>query len=422
MPQADVVVIGAGLSGLTCAAELAERGARVFLAAKGTAATHWSHGGTDIAAPEAAPTARDGVMLLAADRAHPYASLADEVEPALEAQRIRLGRAGLDLVGALDAPLVHVPTAIGSLRRAAILPGAQAAALEPWSGRGLLLVGIRHYRDAWPAYAARNLSLIDWPDGPGEIRAVEVDLPELDTLHNLNARSLALLFDDGRWRERALRELAKAVPPGAWRIGLPAVLGLGEHAAALREAEAALGHPVFEIPSLPPSIPGVRQFEALKRAFSTAGGRLQIGFDVSRVERDGRRITAVHTHAASRTLRIAADAFVLATGGIAGEGTWAHPDGRLEERVFGLPVAAPPREDWFSDDPLRPHPLAAAGIPVDAELRPIDADGAPVLDNVVVIGSALAGMHYLDQRCGDGVALASARRAASVLSRSKVPA
>ena len=39
----------------------------------------------------------------------------------------------------------------------------------------------------------------------------------------------------------------------------------------------------------------------------------------------------------------------------------------------------------------------------------------PRAENVRVIGSALAGMHYLDERCGDGVALASAHRAAASL-------
>ena len=34
-----------------------------------------------------------------------------------------------------------------------------------------------------------------------------------------------------------------------------------------------------------------------------------------------------------------------------------------------------------------------------------------------VIGSALAGMRYLDERCGDGVALASAHRVARLLGR-----
>lgn len=415
MPIADVVVIGAGLAGLSCAAELVERGARVFLAAKGMASTHWTHGGVDVAAAPAGATTRAGVEALAAVEGHPYTKLGTAVEPALAAHRSRLSVAGIGLSGSLDAPIVPVPTAIGALRPAAFMPDAQSPALEPWRGEGLLLVGFHGYRDAWPAYASRNLARCAWPDGPAEIGSVSVRLEGLELLHNLNARSLAILFDDEAWRARAIRAIAAAVPPGRWRVGLPAVLGLVRHREALEEARATLGPGTFEIPSLPPSVPGLRLFDAMRESILRRGGRIQIGFDVVDVERRGRSVVAVHTEAASRTLRLAADRFVLATGGIGGAGLRAEADGGLHERVFGLHVSAPPRDEWFSDDALEPHPLEAAGIRTDDALRPLDGEGALAADNVHVIGSGLAGMHYLTERCGDGVALASAHRAADAL-------
>ena len=408
MPQADVVVIGAGLAGLSCAAELAERGALVFLAAKGMATTHWTHGGLDVAAPAGARTPRDGIRLLADVDGHPYGLLAADAESAVAAHFARTAAQGLPHAGSLDAQLTSIPTAIGALRPAAILPSAQAAAREPWDDAGLLLVSFARYRDAWAGYAARNLRHASWPGGPNEIRGVDVDLPGLEQLHNIAPHVLARLFEDPAWRARALAAIAGAIPAGAWRIGVPAVLGLDAHADVHAEVERALDHRVFEMASLPPSVPGLRLFDALRRRI-IGKGRVQIGFDVIEVERTGTRVTAIHTEAASRTLRISADAFVLASGGIGGAGIRAHHDGTLTERVFGLPVTAPPRERWFSDDPLQPHPLEAAGIEVDTTLAPAD------LENVRVIGSALPGMHYLDERCGDGVALASAHRAARSL-------
>mgnify|MGYP000026373035 CR=1 FL=1 len=422
MPRADVVVIGAGLAGLSCAAELASAGARVFVAAKGYASTHWTHGGVDVAAPAGAGTPREGVRVLAERDGHPYAWLGGALDGALAAHRLRLESAGLGLAGGLDDPLVSIPTAIGTLRPAALLPAAQAAALRPWGTDGLLLVGFGRYRDAWASYAARNLRAAGWPGGPSEIRAVEVDLPDLADLHNLNARSLALRFDDPGWRARALRAIAPRVPDGAWRIGIPAVLGVEAHPAVLAAAQEAFGHEVIEIPSLPPSVPGLRLASGLERQIVRAGGRVQVGFDVVEVERKHRDVVAIHTEAASRTLRLVADTFVLATGGIGGSGIRAHPGGRLEERVLGLPVEAPPRERWFSEDPLVPHPLEAAGIRVDDLHRPIGDDRLPLLDNVRVIGSALAGMRYLSERCGDGVALASAHHVAASLARPAVAA
>ncbi|MGH2417041.1 MAG: anaerobic glycerol-3-phosphate dehydrogenase subunit B [Candidatus Limnocylindria bacterium] len=413
VPRVDVVVIGAGLAGLSCAAELAEAGAKVFVAAKGMATTHWTHGGLDVAAPPGAATPRDGVRLLARGAEHPYRRLAPDTDAAVAGHLSRTAAEGLAHTGTLDGSLTPIPTAVGSLRLAAIVPLAQAAALEPWGGIGLLVVGLRRFPDSWPAYAARNLGNATWPEGPAQVRDVTIDLPRVERLHNLGPPVLARLFDDPAWRDQALTAIGSGLPTGDWRIGLPAVLGLECHAEAHAAAEGALGRRVFEMPSLPPSVPGLRLFEALRRRILDHGGRIQIGFDVVSVERSGRRVIAIHTEAASRTLRLAANAFVLATGGIAGAGIRARPDGTLVERVFGLPVAAPERASWFSDDPLVSHPLEAAGIEVDDQLAPAE------LENVRVIGSALAGMRYLEERCGDGVAVSSAHRAARSLTGSR---
>jgi glycerol-3-phosphate dehydrogenase subunit B len=85
--------------------------------------------------------------------------------------------------------------------------------------------------------------------------------------------------------------------------------------------------------------------------------------------------------------------------------------------VLGLPVEAPEFADWLSTDAFDPagHPLEAAGIRTDAEMRPVDSSGGPLFDNVRVVGSMLAGQRYLRERCRDGVAIASGRRAARTL-------
>jgi glycerol-3-phosphate dehydrogenase subunit B len=161
----------------------------------------------------------------------------------------------------------------------------------------------------------------------------------------------------------------------------------------------------------------MRLYAALRAALIRAGGRVQIGEMIERVERDGDRVTAVVAAAASRTYTVRTGALVLATGGIAGGGLVAERDGRLMEVVLGLPVEAPPVEEWLSLDAFDPagHPLERAGIRTDTELRPVGPDGVPIYDNVRVAGSLLAGQRSIGERCGDGVALTSGRRAARSL-------
>lgn len=124
-----------------------------------------------------------------------------------------------------------------------------------------------------------------------------------------------------------------------------------------------------------------------------------------------------------RTAIFRTGAMVLATGGIAGGGIVADNGGHLEEVVLGLPVEAPEFEEWLSPDAFDPagHPLEAAGIRADAELRPVDRAGRPVFENVRVVGTTLAGQRYLRERCRDGVSISSGWRAAKTLTAVATP-
>ena len=83
-------------------------------------------------------------------------------------------------------------------------------------------------------------------------------------------------------------------------------------------------------------------------------------------------------------------------------------------------MEAPAIDDWLAPTPFPPdgHPLERAGIRTDGALRPVDPSGKVVLENVAIAGSVLAGMRYLEERCGDGVAIASGIRAAKTSARS----
>jgi glycerol-3-phosphate dehydrogenase subunit B len=167
----------------------------------------------------------------------------------------------------------------------------------------------------------------------------------------------------------------------------------------------------------------------LRSALRRRGGRIVVGEPVARVIVDGRRVTGVAMSAAVRERIIRTDAIVLATGGIAGGGLIGEPDGRIVEPLLELPVEAPPEAEWLSADPFdgAGHPLEAAGIRTDRDLRPIDSSEKVAFHNVAIVGSLLAGQRYLVERCGDGVAIASGYRAAAVLgqsatTRARVPA
>ena len=423
MPTADVVVVGAGLSGLLTAIGLADRGASVTVVAKGHAATHWVAGPIDVAAPVGATTSRDGITSLAARPGHPYALLKDTIEPALEWFHQVVGEAGLPHVGGLDDPFSRLPTALGASRPVAIVPRAQAAALPAWRrDESLTIVGIRGFKDFWTDAIVASLgrrSAWAGTEPPGELIGRPVDMPGIAERHNLTALVLAERFDDRAWRPSAFEVMGRAVDRlvSRSRVGVPAVLGSIDHAAVHAGLEERLGRPVFEIPMVPPSVPGVRLYRALRAALRARGGRIIVGERMASVQVDGDRVVAVSTEAAARRLTIRTGALVLATGGIPGGGIVGEPDGALRETVLGLPVEGPPIDDWLAGDPLDPagHPIEAAGIRTDDELRPIAGPEVRPLRNVRVVGALLAGQRPFRERCGDGVAIASAVVAAARL-------
>ena len=434
MPSADVAVIGAGLAGLLTAVRLAENGARVVVLAEGNGALHWAGGPIDLGFTPRARNAAGAVTQLARRRGHPYAMLGAEVAPAAEWFLGLTAELGLPHTGSLDGGFGPLPTGIGGIRPVSVVPEAQAAALEPWApGERLVVAGHAGYKDFWPRAVASSLARPEvWGSftRPERVVGVALDWPGLRERRNLNALRIAEQFDGPDWRAAALDVTARAVAstgPGALRVGLPAVLGLRDHGRVLAEATQRLGAPVIELPLVPPGIPGIRLYDALRGKLRALGGRILIGERVAHVETTKAKVTAVATEAATRELVTRVGALVLATGGVAGSGLVGDPDGAIRETVLGLPVDGPPIERWLHGDPLDPAslPIAAAGVRTDDLLRPVHpqrpADG-PLFENVRIVGSLLGGQQWMVDRSGDGVAIASAWRAAASLAAAKVPA
>ncbi len=404
----DAVVIGAGTAGLVAGARLAEGGARVCVLAKGVGSTHLAPGTVDVLgyAPERVQRPREALGQLAAARPdHPYALLgADLVEEALGwfSDRVESGPLeGYRYVGDLEHNRLF-PTAVGALRPSALVPETMAAGARDGLER-VCIVGSRALRDFHPALCAGNLELAGV-----EAHAFEADL-RLDRADQ-NALGLARRFDDPAWRASFAAQLALSIRPGE-SVGLPAVLGVRDPHGAWSDLQARLHAPVFEIPTLPPSVPGMRLFEILRSTLRRAGGKLVLGGEVTSAENDGARVVSVRTHAAGRDLSYAAPWFVLAAGGFSSGAIELDSSWSTHERILGLPLRGVPEpgEERFSATYLAEQPSARIGVAVDGELR---AEGA---DNVLVAGAALPGAVPWREGCGEGVAIASGYRAAQVV-------
>jgi glycerol-3-phosphate dehydrogenase subunit B len=396
----DVVVIGAGVAGLTTAARLAEGGARVCVLAKGVGSTHLAPGTVDVLgyAPERVEDPSAALAGFVGERSgHPYTLVGVEaIAPALQwfAGCIDSGpQPSYAYVGELARNHL-LPTAVGVVRPSALVPETMATG-DVRTGSPICVVGLRVLRDFHASLCAANLKR-----GGIDARAVELDIDVGRA--EANSLGLARRFDDPAFRGAFAARLVPLLR-GEERVGLPAVVGLRDPHGAWSELERRLGHPVFEIPTLPPSASGMRVYDALHAALRAAGGRLVLGAEVVGAERDGDRVTAVRTHASGHDHVYGGQWIVLATGGFASGGIELGSDWRARETALGLELRGVPApgEPRFVGDYFETQPMAQVGVTVDASLL---AEGT---SNVFVAGAALPGAEPWREGSGEGIALAS---------------
>ena len=424
MSHHDVVVVGTGLAGLTAAVRLAESGARVLVLAKGVGATHLSPGTIDVLgyAPERVERPAEALAaLLEAQPGHPYGHVGSEGVAAAVAwfkERVAGGSlAPYAYVGGVEENLL-LPTAVGVPRPSAVVPETMAGG-DLRSGDPVCVVGFRALKDFHAALLAANLER----SGLGvRARAVELDLrPEGRA--DANALGFARAFEDEAFRNAVVSQVADRLRADE-RAAFPAVLGIADPHGVWAAVEHGLGRPAFEVPTLPPSVPGMRLFAILRAALRKAGGSVVLNNVVIGAERTGGRVSALRTRVGLREERRGADWVVLATGGFASGGLALDSRWQAREPALGLPVtgAPGPGEKRFRPGYFDDHPMGRAGVAVDRELRPVDAAGERILENVVVAGATLAGAEPWREKSGDGLSLSTGYRAAELVLAASAPA
>lgn len=415
-PTLDVLVIGAGLAGLTAAWQLARRGKRVRVISQGWGANHWHAGCIDVLGqqpgdPSAAPFGLGESLerWIAANPEHPYTLAGSEsLQAALEALKELGAAAGYPLLGSLERNW-SLPTAAGAARLTCLAPQTMTAGDLTQAGPALI-VGFKGFHDFYPNLIADNLSVQGIP-----ACGVSLALPSLERLRFVSGRLLANLFEGADFQAQVAEALAKEIKRQGLslefeRTGFPAALGLNRALEVKGELEASLVRPVFEIPGLPPSIPGMRLHNLLVNEIERHGGRVYDGMAAVSADGDGRQITTVWSEAAGRPKAHRARVYVLATGDFLGGGIATRPGGLPREGVFDLPVTAPDQgQGWFQEVFLAPggHPLFRAGLRVNERFQPVDRQGDPVYENLYAAGSLLAGCDVVQERSLEGVALVS---------------
>lgn len=399
----DLLIVGAGWAGLSAAAFAVtlQPTAKIRVIGQGIGSPIVTPGWVSVW--ESAPQGLLAALrtLIATYPDHPYALAGAESLPAALDLFAKI-TAEIGLFYRATEPLTNqrTITPLGAAQHPAMLPigyqGANRAGDSP------LFVGLTGWRDYYPALS-----------GP---RHISIQPPVGDRPWDLTPPDYARLFDRAEFREKVIG-LVRPHLSGASSVGFPAVLGLEHPADVINHLESSFKMPVFEMPTLPPSVPGTRLFNGLRRYLLDRGVRLQVGHPVGRGIVENGAVKGVEVLAAGKPQPFRTRAVLLATGNLYGGGLFSDDRGRVWEPLFGLPVQhVTDRNQWFAESMLAVggHPAHYFGVRADSLLRPLNADGQPAAQNLYVAGHILAHPHGPNVpdplETAEGVALATAYR------------
>ena len=252
---------------------------------------------------------------------------------------------------------------------------------------------VANLRQRWPALSTQRISFPDMAHG--------------EVYPEVMARALEVPATRVR-----LAELLRQAAGSASMIGLPAILGMHRPDQVHADLERLTGLRIFEVPTMPPSVAGLRLRELFEQAMPRQGVTLIAQQKVTALTfaPDGATLALRDSFG---PIRIHAQAVILATGRFLSGGLDAHPTG-VREPLLDLPVTQPTsRADWYRaryTDP-RGHPINRAGLEVDEQGRPLGQDGRVFNPRLFAAGTMLAHHDWIRARSGAGIALASAFKA-----------
>ncbi len=331
----DLIVAGAGISGITSAAAAISQGLQVALVSSGPGSFVFGAGCVVI----------ENIDVENMDRSTPA------LREALEFFRNLTERAECGFLGGLEERR-HIPTILGCFQTVSLAPFYMWNG-DPSAASQVAVVGIRGLSSFDSNFVADRLTF----------HAGKLGRPTTYTAHEINLSTAAdtfpgtLQFGNRYDRDPSFRqEVRNALLPIAEKADLlilPGILGLKSAKSEIDRLEKELGCMICELPTLPPSIPGMRLFNRLEAYLRRAGVEFFTGFPIQQVQIENAHCTGVLLDTPARPLQLSSETLIVATGPFSGK------------------------------------LLGAAFAGVNRDLQPMDAKGSVLADNLFAVGALL---------------------------------
>lgn len=405
----DTVIIGGGLSGLTCGIALAKRGQRVAIVAAGQSTMMFNSGSMELLGSIDGKTVTAPLQAISAlPESHPYRKIGtDRIAGLAEQAHELLNDAGINMVGNAAANHWRI-TPIGVAKPAwlTLSDHLRLDSLDNLPAKRIALMCIRGYFDQPNGMLAQGLRDLGF-----EVQMIEFTTDDISSLRRspseMRATSLAKRLVSNNALQRMADQI-NALAGDADLVLLPSVFGQNDDT-DFQTLQSMVKKPLRLVATLPPAVAGMRMMSQLRHYFRMLGGTYLMGDSAVSGTFDGDRLTSVTT-AKLGDMPLKANNFVLASGSFISRGLCADYE-RVYEPVFNVDVDADDdREHWTAFGMLNPQAYSCYGVATDPSLHCL-RQGKPIT-NLHAIGSVLSGHDAIKMGDGTGVSLLTALTAA----------
>ncbi len=406
----DNIIIGGGLSGLTCGIKLAEQGRKCAIVSSGQSAIHFFSGSFDLlnwVSGQVVENPLEGMGSL--PDTHPYKRVGlENVACLAEEALLLLDRAGLDFSG--QANQNHfVLTPMGTMKPTWLTLGDFTCFSQketfPW--KQAVILNFTGFVDFHTLFIKDGLAKFDVNV---QIKNIAMEVFEAIRRNPSEMRStnIAKKFDKGTVIEEFAQKVNE-LGEGAEVVILPAVFGLFNKSVAA-ELKAKINKPVLLIPVIPPSVPGIRSQILLRQRFQELGGTYLLGDNVEEGTFENNRLLDIKTKNHG-DIKLKAEQFILTSGSFYSKGIVAAPN-KIYDPIFGLDIDGDTdRAQWFDEKIFNDQPYMYYGVKTDKHFRAL-MSGEPI-GNLYVAGSVLGGANALKEGSGAGICLLSSLHVAA---------
>jgi glycerol-3-phosphate dehydrogenase subunit B len=407
----DLAIIGAGMAAMAAAVFAAQRG--ISTAIVGSPGESWLTAGLidlmgvhPIAEGKSWPDPWAAIEAVTQDiPGHPYARMdREDIKAGLREFYSFLNHAGLPYCFQDDRNS-NLITAFGMVKTAHGVPQTMWPGVQAFKRKAPCLFvdiqGLKGFSASLPAERLKSL----WP------RLKTLSIPSVygEDPHEINPVPLAHDLEIAEYRQK-LAGLIRPHVRDVDFVGLPAILGIYQAEKVASELSELLEKPVFEIPAMPPSIPGLRLKEAFLRLLPEKGVSCLFQKQILNAASTAEQGFLLDIGRTERELTIRADGVLLASGRFLGGGLISNHLS-IKEPIFDLPVTQPEhREHWHLDRffDAGGHSVNMAGLETDSRLRPLNGNGSPRHEGLFAAGSILGHHDGNRMKCGSGVSVATA--------------